>query len=190
MTWLGCGLAMLALLAPAAAAGQSPDRSAGGAPPFLLAQAPGPAPGPAPSPGPAGPPPGRDAGRNQGPWWKDSEIVKRLQLSDAQASRIEQTYLDHRLRLVDLRADLEKEELRLAPLLDAEQPDEAKVIAQIDGITTARGKLEKENAIMLLAIRRVLTADQWKALQSLERERQTRRRPPRPGPPPPGPAPR
>jgi len=102
-----------------------------------------------------------------GAWWKDSEIVSKLQLSDEQVKKISQTYLDHKLKLIDLRADLEKQELRLQPLVDVDQPDEGKVGAQIDLITSARGKLEKENALMNLASRRWLSVEQWKKLQSL-----------------------
>jgi Spy/CpxP family protein refolding chaperone len=123
--------------------------------------------------GPQGPPhfgPSPMHDRGFGAWWKNSETVAKLQLSDDQVKRIEQAFLDHRLKLVDLRADLEKQELQLSPLLDADQPDEQKVAAQIDQITSARGRLEKENAMMMLAIRRVLTVEQWKKLQSL-RER-------------------
>jgi hypothetical protein len=109
----------------------------------------------------------REFGPVSGAWWKNSEIVSKLQLSDEQVKKISQTYLDHKLKLVDLRADLEKQELRLQPLLDVDQPDEGKVSAQIDLITSARGKLEKENALMMLAIRRWLSVEQWKKLQSL-----------------------
>jgi Spy/CpxP family protein refolding chaperone len=117
-----------------------------------------------------GPVGGHEFGMGLGAWWKNSKVVSRLGLSDDQVKKISQTFLDHRLRLVDLRADLEKQELRLQPLLDTDQPDEGKVGAQIDLITAARGRLEKENAMMMLAIRRDLTADQWKKLQGLEEE--------------------
>ena len=109
-----------------------------------------------------------------GAWWKNSEIVSKLQLSEEQVKKIEQTFLDHKLKLIDLQADLEKQELRLQPLLDVDQPDEGKVGAQIDLITAARGRLEKENAMMMLAIRRNLTIEQWKKLQALREERRPR----------------
>ena len=110
-------------------------------------------------------------GMGFGTWWKNSEIVSNLELSDDQVKRVEQAYLNHRLKLVDLRADLDKQELQLGPLLDADQPDEQKVASQIDLITAARGRLEKENAMMMLAIRRVLTVEQWKKLQSFGERR-------------------
>lgn len=151
-------------------------------PPFFVAQGPPALPpppgGPQLGPGgpighvPLGPPqPVRGIGPGPGAWWKESEVVKKLELSEIQVARIEQAYLEHRLRSVDLRADLEKQEIELQPLLEADRPDEAKVAARIDLITTARGKLEKEHAMMLLAIRRVLSVEQWKQLQALQQER-------------------
>ena len=70
------------------------------------------------------------------------------------------------MQLIDLRATLEKQELTLQPLVDAERPDEAQVTAQIDKVAQARADLEKSNAKMLLAIRRILTVEQWKQLQA------------------------
>jgi hypothetical protein len=107
-------------------------------------------------------------GEALGAWWKNSSIVSKLQISDEQVKKISQTFLDHKLKLIDLQADLEKQELRLEPLMDTDNPDEGKVGAQIDLITAARGRLEKENAMMMLAIRRWLSVEQWKKLKSLE----------------------
>ncbi len=107
-------------------------------------------------------------GAGLGAWWKNSEVVSKLQLSEEQVKKISQTFLDHRLKLIDLQADLDKQELRLQPLLDIDQPDESKVGAQINLITAARGRLEKENAMMMLDIRRWLSVDQWKKLKSLQ----------------------
>ena len=107
-------------------------------------------------------------GPGLGKWWKNSEIVRELGLSEAQTNQIEQVFFEQRLKLIDLRAELEKQEARLQPLIEADQPDEPKVSAQIDQVLAARGRLEKANAMMMLAIRRVLTVEQWKKLQSLK----------------------
>lgn len=111
-------------------------------------------------------------GPGLGKWWKNSEIVRELSLSDAQINQIEQTFLEQRLKLIDLRAELEKQETRLQPLIEADQPDENKVSAQIDQVLAARGRLEKANAMMMLAIRRVLSAEQWKKLQTVQHGRE------------------
>jgi len=114
---------------------------------------------------------GMGMGMGFGTWWKNSETVAKLQLTDDQVKKIEAAFYNHRLKLVDLRADLEKQELQLRPLLDADQPDEQRVAVQIDQITMARGRLEKEHAMMMLGMRRVLTVDQWKKLQTMKDER-------------------
>jgi len=127
-------------------------------------------------PHPPAPPPGPDLGK----WWKDSEIASALGLSDAQTKRIEEVFFEHRIKLIDLRAELERQETRLQPLLEADQPDETKVGAQIDLVLASRGRLEKANAMMMLAIRKVLTTEQWRKLESIKHERERRMAPPHP----------
>lgn len=118
---------------------------------------------PMPPMAPRAPMPAPDLGK----WWKNSEVVQELQLSDAQVAQLEQAFLDHRLRLIDLRAAVEREEIRLQPLIEADQLDLAKVSAQLDVVLAARGKLEKENTMMMLSLRKVLSVDQWRNLQTL-----------------------
>jgi len=102
-----------------------------------------------------------------GKWWKDSALMKRLGVRDDQVAMIEKIFQDHRLQLIDLHADLEKQEAILEPLVEADQPVESQVVAQIDKVAQARANLEKSDALMLLSIRRVLTVDQWKKLQDV-----------------------
>jgi Spy/CpxP family protein refolding chaperone len=134
--------------------------------------------------------------RGPGKWWKDSELMRKLGVSDEQVQKIEKIFQGHRLELIDLHAALEKQEAILDPLIEADQPDESQVIAQIDKVAQARANLEKSNAQMLLAIRRVLTVDQWKKLRDqpgIDTIRTGRRfeplAPPPPGPPSPAPRP-
>jgi len=102
-----------------------------------------------------------------GKWWKDSALMKKLGVTDEQVQKIEKIFQNHRLELIDLHAALEKQEVILEPMVEADQPDEAQVIAQIDKVAQARASLEKSNARMLLAIRRILTLDQWKKLRDM-----------------------
>ena len=110
-------------------------------------------------------------GMPRGKWWKDSRIVQDIGLSDQQSTQIEKIFQDHRMQLVDLHANLEKAELAMEPMMQADQPNEGQITSQIDKISQARAALEKSNAVMLLGIRKVLTADQWKKLQAAQRER-------------------
>lgn len=113
------------------------------------------------------PPP--DHGFHAGPpgrWWTDPGLVQRLGLSSDQQAKIDDLFQRSRLKLIDLRASLQKEEAILEPLLAADHPDEAKILLQIDRIAQARAELEKANARMLLGFRNVLSPEQWKKLQS------------------------
>jgi Spy/CpxP family protein refolding chaperone len=102
----------------------------------------------------------------RGRWWNDPAFVKLLGLSADQQKKMEDVFEQNRPKLMDLSSELKKRESTMQPLLEADQPDEGKVLAQIDQIAQARAELEKANARMLLGLRRVLTQDQWKKLQA------------------------
>ena len=101
-----------------------------------------------------------------GLWWKNPDTIQKLSLTDDQQKKMDAIFQDSRLKLIDLKASLEKQEVILQPMLDANPPDTNKVLAQIDHVAQARAELEKANAKMLLGIRGVLTADQWTKLQA------------------------
>jgi len=103
---------------------------------------------------------------NEGRWWNNPKLVAELKLTDAQRKSMDDILLTHREKLIDLRASLEKAELFLEPLVKADQPNEAQILAGIDKVAQARAELEKANARFLLAIRGKLTPEQWKQLQA------------------------
>jgi len=103
---------------------------------------------------------------DHGRWWNNPKIAERLKLTDEQRKAFDGILLAHREKLIDLRANLEKAELEMESLIDTDQPDEAKILSQIDKVAQARAELEKANARFLLAIRNKLTAEQWKQIQA------------------------
>ena len=107
----------------------------------------------------------------QGRFWNNPRIVEKLKLTDAQRKEFDDIFLQHREKLIDLRANLQKVELALEPLVSDSQPNETKILAQIDKVAQARAELEKANAAFLLAIRGKLTAEQWTQLQALRANR-------------------
>jgi Spy/CpxP family protein refolding chaperone len=106
--------------------------------------------------------PGGDHGR----WWNNPKIAARLKLTDEQRKAFDGVLLEHREKLIDLRASLERAELEMEPLMDNDQPNEAKILSQIDKVAQARADLEKANARFLLAIRSKLSPEQWKLLEA------------------------
>jgi Spy/CpxP family protein refolding chaperone len=102
-----------------------------------------------------------------GKWWQNSDIAKKLQLGDGQIGQLDQTFYDHKLKLIDYGAEMEKQDLKLQALLDADVPNEGQVEAQVDQVLAARGKLEREFTLMNLDLRKVLSLDQWRQLKSI-----------------------
>ena len=101
----------------------------------------------------------------EGTWWRNPEVVSRIGLTTDQTKRIDEIFLQSRVQLIDLHASLEKEQLLLDPLMDANPVDQTKALAQIGKIADTRAELEKTDAKMLLGIRAVLNADQWTKLR-------------------------
>jgi Spy/CpxP family protein refolding chaperone len=171
-------LALILVLAGAVALAQQPPQ-----PPQGQGQEAGPGAGYGPPGGPGRggmigrgtPPPPRpnrpplERSLPPGTWWRNPDMVQKLALNSDQQKKIEDVFQQHRLKLVDLDATLQKEEITLEPLMAADSPDETKTLAQIDKVAQARAELEKANARFLFAIRRVLTPEQWKKLQETSR---------------------
>jgi len=103
----------------------------------------------------------------EGRWWNNPRMIEQLKLTDDQQKAMDQILFDHRTKLIDLQANLEKAELAMQPLMSADQPDQKAMEAQIDKVVAARGELERANSRFLLAIRMKLTADQWKELRDM-----------------------
>ena len=112
---------------------------------------------------------GGDRMTPEGMWWRSPEVVSRIGLTPDQTKRMDEIFLQSRVQLIDLHASLEKEELLLEPLMDANPVDQARALGQIGKIADTRAELEKTNAKMLLGIRAVLNADQWTKLRDHHR---------------------
>jgi Spy/CpxP family protein refolding chaperone len=123
----------------------------------------------------APPPPPKGAHRmmvrhEMGKWWQNPEIASKLQLTDAQVTQLNQVFYNHKLKLIDYGAEMEKQDLKLQTLLDADQPDEAQVSSQVDQVLAARGKLEREFTMMNLNLRKQLSLEQWRQLKAVRGE--------------------
>jgi Spy/CpxP family protein refolding chaperone len=103
----------------------------------------------------------------KGTFWRNPEWVKLLDLSADQQNKMDGIFQQYRLKLVDLNASLQKEELILEPLMANGRPAaeaQPRIITQIDRIADARAELEKANSRMLFGILQILTAEQWNKL--------------------------
>jgi Spy/CpxP family protein refolding chaperone len=103
----------------------------------------------------------------KGTFWRNPDWVKLLDLTTDQQKKMDDIFQQYRLKLIDLTASLQKEELILEPLLGTTRPSpevEPKILTQIDRIADARAELEKATSRMLVGILQVLNAEQWTKL--------------------------
>jgi Spy/CpxP family protein refolding chaperone len=106
-----------------------------------------------------------------GQFWNNPNVVKQLSLTDDQRKAMDGIVQDHKMKLIDLHANLERAEVAMGPMMKADMPDQKAIEAQIDKVVMARAELEKANARFLLDIRMQLKPDQWKQLQTLRMDR-------------------
>lgn len=130
--------------------------------------------------GPGGPgDPGREHHRHPGKWWQSPEIVKELALDARQQDELDRLHRESRERSIDLRAALEKKELALEDAVEGDPFDEGRARAAASEVATGRSELGKQELELRIAVRKVLSGEQFAKLRSLL--------PPPPPPPPPGP---
>ncbi|MDR3753692.1 MAG: Spy/CpxP family protein refolding chaperone [Terracidiphilus sp.] len=109
-----------------------------------------------------------------GQFWNNPNTVQQLNLTDDQRKAMDRILQDHKMKLIDLKANLEKAEVEMGPMMKADSPDQRAIEAQIDKVVAARAELEKANARFLLDIRMQLKPEQWKQLETLRMNRMQR----------------
>ena len=118
-----------------------------------------------------GAPVGRGMGVPMGRWWERPKVIEQLGLSADQTQKLETITLDQARTMVDLKSAVEKAEIELRAASDAE-PFNAKRVREAFGVLIqTRTRLETQRFEILLKTREVLTADQWRNLRDLLRER-------------------
>jgi len=139
---------------------------------LAIAQGPG-GPGMGPGFGEHRPPMDRAFGRMaaRGQWWNNPNIVKQLTLTDDQRKAMDGIMQDHRMKLIDLQANLERAEVTMGPLMKADTPNQSAIEAQIGKVVDARAALEKANSLFLLDLRMQLKPEQWKQLETMRENR-------------------
>jgi Spy/CpxP family protein refolding chaperone len=112
----------------------------------------------------------------QGKWWQSERYMRELGLTSEQSRRLEGIF---QAALPTLRAQkktLDQAEAEFERLV--ERGEDAAVMEQVARVETARAELNKSRTLMLLKMRKALTADQWAKFtaihQAEERERVAR----------------
>jgi len=91
-----------------------------------------------------------------------------INLTDQQKEEMAKLRLENEKEMIKLRADLRVLQLDLKTLLDAKEPDKAKVYAQIDKINNLRNEMTKKRIDFSLKRRAILTPEQWEKIKHLK----------------------
>jgi Spy/CpxP family protein refolding chaperone len=119
------------------------------------------------------------ASAQRGKWWQDERFRRELGLTAEQSARLEEIFQTTQPTLRDLMRGLSQAEDELNRRI--EDGDDASVMEHVAVVEAARGELSKNRTLMLLRMRRSLTADQWAkftALAAAQRADRSRSRPP------------
>jgi Spy/CpxP family protein refolding chaperone len=108
-----------------------------------------------------------------GKWWKRPKVVELLKLSPEQQDKLEEIFARNRRSFVDLKAEVEKNQIDVEELFSKKDADPKKVAAAVDVLEQSRMKLRKSMTMMFLEQKAVLTPEQW--TQLLERRDEWRR---------------
>jgi Spy/CpxP family protein refolding chaperone len=109
----------------------------------------------------------------QGKWWQSEEYRRELRLTPKQSNQLEEVFQAAVPTLKSLKKSLDAAESEFERLV--ERGDDGSVMDQVERVEAARAELNKSHTMMMLRMRRVLTADQWAKFtamhQAAERER-------------------
>ena len=106
-----------------------------------------------------------------GRWWHIPSVAKELNLRPDQKTRLDSLYLNNRTRIIDLKARMEKEQVKLEGLLEEQKLDQPAVMKQYDRVEKARSALARERFKYLLEVRKIIGYDRFEQLKVIFRQR-------------------
>jgi Spy/CpxP family protein refolding chaperone len=105
-----------------------------------------------------------------GKWWRRPEIVQQLGLSDEQQVRLDGIFRNAANELIDLKGEVEKQNIALRGELDQPKLDRQEIQKVAAHLNDSRSRLFQRELMMLVDMRSVLTDTQWTTMRNqLER---------------------
>ena len=123
---------------------------------------------------------GAQMSRSFFPWW-EMPFTRDLNLNDTQRQQIREILRENRAKMIDLRAALEKAEGEVEDLFEDANSDPKRAAEVVDRMVAARDNMTRHFTLMSLQMRRLLTNEQWKDLQSRRNRFENQRRGGEPG---------
>ncbi len=101
-----------------------------------------------------------------GKWWRRQEVITFLSLSTEQQDRLENVFAGSAAELIDLRGEVEKQNIALRVALDRPVLEREQVRAAAQRLNEARGRLFQRELMMLVDMRAVLSEQQWNRMRN------------------------
>ena len=105
-------------------------------------------------------------------WWHSDDFKRELGLTTEQTRRLEEIFQKAMPKLKVQKATLDEAEMRFTRLL--ERGDDATIMEQVNIVEAARSELNKARTMMLLDMKKILTADQWAKFTALQKQQLTK----------------
>ena len=102
---------------------------------------------------------------------KNGELAEKLGLKEEQVETISNAIYEHKIKEIDLRANLQKAGLNQARLLMADEIDEEAVLSAVEKAGKIKTKLAKLKVEQLIMLKSTLSDDQIDAAKSMMRQR-------------------
>lgn len=127
---------------------------------------------------PPPPPPGASADEDPGEAFMANfaEISEKIGLSPDQQTKIKDLFYKSGKTSIDLKATMAKTELDLRHSMSGEEIDDKVVLKALDAHLAAEAAFKRNRIQQLLDLRKIVSAEQWKQLDQMRRERREERR--------------
>lgn len=110
-----------------------------------------------------------------GKWWENPQMAEKLNLSDADKTKLKEAFNNSHRKLINLKSNLETERFELGNLLDKQTLDEAAVMQQFTKLEKARTELSRERFSFLVEVRKILGQERYQTLKQEGWERRSSR---------------
>jgi Spy/CpxP family protein refolding chaperone len=118
---------------------------------------------------------GMRMGRMGGPGpmaiWKDKELLKKAGISEEQANKIRDFHFQNQRDRVKLGSDMKLKQLEMGELMDADKPDEGKIMAKAKEISALREKMFLQGVEQQLTMKKLITPEQEQKLREVMQEK-------------------
>ncbi len=94
-------------------------------------------------------------------------LLGELNLTQEQKQIVHELQLEHREKMIDLRANMQKASLNLKAILLKESFDEKEVFDAIENLSKAQTNMLKEKTSFFLNLKKVLPKEKWEILRNL-----------------------